>query len=268
VIKLEDELRKNWVDSRLTLAAKEGFTLVYDEFNRSRPEVNNVLLSTLEEKLLVLPPNNSRSEYIRVHPQFRAIFTSNPEEYCGVHATQDALLDRLVTLNMPDPEAETQTAILVEKIGITQEEAQTIVDIVMEFQQKTGTQKTLGLRSGLMIAKICHEHQIAIALNQEAFREVCEDILLSRTDLDLSAAHLVLNTLFDPQSAPPPTVTAPQPPQPAQQVYAFLHQSQGAKLSDIESAVGLNRVETVNILRHLMEQGKIRLNEERKYIAQ
>ncbi|MDJ1169355.1 gas vesicle protein GvpN [Roseofilum sp. BLCC_M154] len=268
VIKLEDELRKNWVDSRLTLAAKEGFTLVYDEFNRSRPEVNNVLLSTLEEKLLVLPPNNSRSEYIRVHPQFRAIFTSNPEEYCGVHATQDALLDRLVTLNMPDPEAETQTAILVEKIGITPEEAQTIVDIVMEFQQKTGTQKTLGLRSGLMIAKICHEHQIAIALNQEAFREVCEDILLSRTDLDLSAAHLVLNTLFDPEIAPPPTVTAPQPPQPAQQVYSFLHQSQGAKLSDIESAVGLNRIETVNILRHLMEQGKIRLNEERKYIAQ
>ncbi|MDJ1178039.1 gas vesicle protein GvpN [Roseofilum sp. BLCC_M91] len=276
VIKLEDELRKNWVDSRLTLAAKEGFTLVYDEFNRSRPEVNNVLLSTLEEKLLVLPPNNSRTEYIRVHAQFRAIFTSNPEEYCGVHATQDALLDRLVTLNMPDPEAETQTAILVEKIGITPEEAQTIVDIVMAFQQKTGNQKTIGLRSGLMIAKICHEHEIAIAINQEAFQEVCEDILLSRTDLDLSKANRVIQTLFDPQSLnaqsalPPPTpaVSAPEPPQPAQKVYSFLHQSQGAKLSDIESAVGLNRVETVNILRHLMEQGKIRLNEERKYIAQ
>jgi len=52
----------NWVDSRLTLAAKEGFTLVYDEFNRSRPEVNNVLLSLLEEKLLVLPPSNENME--------------------------------------------------------------------------------------------------------------------------------------------------------------------------------------------------------------
>ncbi|MCS6814907.1 MAG: AAA family ATPase, partial [Cyanobacteria bacterium] len=45
VVKLEDEVRQNWVDSRLTLACREGFTLVYDEFNRSRPEVNNVLLS-------------------------------------------------------------------------------------------------------------------------------------------------------------------------------------------------------------------------------
>ncbi|MEO1593156.1 MAG: AAA family ATPase, partial [Cyanobacteria bacterium J06632_22] len=51
VVKVEDELRQSWVDSRLTMACREGFTLVYDEFNRSRPEVNNVLLSALEEKL-------------------------------------------------------------------------------------------------------------------------------------------------------------------------------------------------------------------------
>lgn len=100
VVKVEDELRQNWVDSRLTLACREGFTLVYDEFNRSRPEVNNVLLSALEEKLLVLPPSNSRNEYLRVNPHFRAILTSNPEEYCGVHDTQDALMDRLITINI------------------------------------------------------------------------------------------------------------------------------------------------------------------------
>jgi gas vesicle protein GvpN len=62
VMKVEDELRQNWTDSRLTLACREGFTMVYDEFNRSRPEVNNVLLSALEEKLLVLPPSNNRAE--------------------------------------------------------------------------------------------------------------------------------------------------------------------------------------------------------------
>ena len=32
VMKVEDELRHNWIDSRLTLACREGFTLVYDEF--------------------------------------------------------------------------------------------------------------------------------------------------------------------------------------------------------------------------------------------
>jgi len=116
VMKVEDELRHNWIDSRLTLACREGFTLVYDEFNRSRPEVNNVLLSALEEKLLVLPPTQNRSEYIRVSPHFRAIFTSNPEEYCGVHGTQDALQDRLITINMPEPDELAQQQILTQKV--------------------------------------------------------------------------------------------------------------------------------------------------------
>ncbi|BAY27676.1 gas vesicle protein GvpN [Calothrix sp. NIES-2100] len=91
VVKVEDELRQHWVDARLTLACKAGFTLVYDEFNRSHPEVNNVLLSSTKESLLVLPTNQHRAEYIRVHPQFRAILTSNPQEYCGVHATVQKL---------------------------------------------------------------------------------------------------------------------------------------------------------------------------------
>ncbi|WP_287130826.1 AAA family ATPase, partial [Candidatus Cyanaurora vandensis] len=56
VMKMEDDLQQNWVDSRLTTACREGLTLVYDEFNRSRPEVNNVLLGALEEGLIVLPP--------------------------------------------------------------------------------------------------------------------------------------------------------------------------------------------------------------------
>ncbi|MFM6401071.1 AAA family ATPase, partial [Planktothrix sp.] len=64
VLKVEDELKHNWVDSRLTMACREGFTLVYDEFNRSRPEVNNVLLSALEEKILTLPPSSNQPEYL------------------------------------------------------------------------------------------------------------------------------------------------------------------------------------------------------------
>ena len=55
VIKTEEDMTQHWVSNRLTLACQEGLTLVYDEFTRSRPEANNVLLSVLEEKLLVLP---------------------------------------------------------------------------------------------------------------------------------------------------------------------------------------------------------------------
>jgi gas vesicle protein GvpN len=197
VVKVEDELRQNWVDSRLTLACREGFTLVYDEFNRSRPEVNNVLLSALEEKLLVLPPSNNRAEYIRVNSHFRAIFTSNPEEYCGVHDTQDALLDRLITINMPEPDELTQQEIAVQKTGIDRESALTIVRLVKTFRNRTGAEKSSGLRSCLMLAKICQEHGIVAITGNPEFRDVCQDILLSRAGMAFTESRQILWQLFN-----------------------------------------------------------------------
>lgn len=197
VVKVEDELRHNWVDSRLTLACREGFTLIYDEFNRSRPEVNNVLLSALEEKLLVLPPNSSRNEYIRVNPQFRAILTSNPEEYCGVHATQDALLDRLVTINIPEPDELTQQEIVIQKTGIDRESAVIIVQVVRSFRKRIEAEKSSGLRACLILAKVCHEHEILAMPENPDFRDICQDILLSRSNLSFETSTQLLWEVFN-----------------------------------------------------------------------
>ncbi|GAB1539015.1 gas vesicle protein GvpN [Scytonema sp. NUACC21] len=196
VVKMEDEFRESWVDSRLTTACREGFTLVYDEFNRSRPEVNNVLLSALEEKLLVLPAAANRQEYIRVHPEFRAIFTSNPEEYCGVHATQDALMDRLVTIDIPEPDETTQQEILVQKAGLARKSALVIVQLVKCFHQRTKNEKASGLRACLIIAKVCKNQNIPVDINSNDFRDICMDVLLSRSKLSLQESKLILQDLF------------------------------------------------------------------------
>ncbi|MGB3495004.1 MAG: gas vesicle protein GvpN [Elainellaceae cyanobacterium] len=215
VVKMEDEVRQNWVDSRLTMACREGFTLVYDEFNRSRPEVNNVLLSALEEKLLVLPPNSSRTEYIRVNPHFRAIFTSNPAEYCGVHATQDALLDRLITINMPEPDELTQQEILVQKTEIDREGAAFVVYLVKAFRLKAVTKDSSGLRACLMIAKVAHQHNIQVDPRDVDFRDLCQDILLARSGKSLNEATQVLwdllNTLKDQVPILEPQVMEAEP---------------------------------------------------------
>ncbi len=101
VLKTEEEMKSFWVDNRLTMACQNGDTLIYDEFNRSRPEANNAFLSVLSERILNLPRLRRSGEgYLEVHPNFTAIFTSNPEEYAGVHKTQDALLDRLITVHL------------------------------------------------------------------------------------------------------------------------------------------------------------------------
>ncbi|MBD2181958.1 gas vesicle protein GvpN [Planktothrix sp. FACHB-1355] len=196
VVKVEDEFRQSWVDARLTTACREGFTLVYDEFNRSRPEVNNVLLSVLEEKLLVLPPVAQQQEYIRAHPEFRVIFTSNPEEYCGVHEAQDALMDRLVTIDIPEPDELTQQEILVQKAGVTRAEGSVIVHLVKRFRERTQADKSSGLRASLIIGKVCHTQNITVAPTNADFRDICADVLLSRSKLPQSESISILGELF------------------------------------------------------------------------
>jgi len=182
VLKIEDDLRQSWVDSRLTMAAKEGFTLIYDEFNRSRPETNNALLGVLEEKLIALPPDSNQSDYVRVHPNFRAIFTSNPQEYAAVHPTQDALMDRVITIEVGEADVETEHLILTSRIGISSVQADAIIKVVRNFRKFTHQYKSSSLRACLMIAKICFEHNIPTISNSEDFRELCGDVLLSRLD--------------------------------------------------------------------------------------
>ena len=80
VLKTEEDMVKRWVDNRLTVACKHGFTLIYDEFTRSRPEANNILLSILQERVMDLPAGRGGAEpYLKVDPNFTALFTSNPE---------------------------------------------------------------------------------------------------------------------------------------------------------------------------------------------
>lgn len=200
VVKLEDEFRQYWVDARLTTACREGFTLVYDEFNRSRPEVNNVLLSALEERLLVLPSAAQQQEYIRAHPEFRVIFTSNPEEYCGVYETQDALMDRLITIDLPEPDELTQQEILVQKAGLARAKAGIIVNLVKQFRQRTQTDKSSGLRACLIIAKVCHSQNIPVVPTNDDFRDICKDVLVSRSKGTPSESISILWELFKKMS--------------------------------------------------------------------
>ena len=197
VLKVEDELKHNWIDSRLTLACKEGFTLIYDEFNRSRPEVNNVLLSVLEEKMLVLPPSQNQSEYIQVHPQFRVILTSNSEEWTGVHATQDALLDRVVTIGMGQPDISTEQNIVIQKTGINPLKAEVIIKLVRSVRERLETEDLGSLRSALMISKVCHDHDIPLGGKDSSFSDLCADILISRANLPRQEALKQLDEVLE-----------------------------------------------------------------------
>jgi gas vesicle protein GvpN len=183
VLKTEEDMNTLWVDNRLTTACANGNTLIYDEFNRSRPEANNALLSVLEERILNLPSlrRSGGEGYLEVHPNFRAIFTSNPEEYAGVHKTQDALMDRLITLNLGNFDRETEIEIGMSKSGLDREDAEVIVDIVRELRGIGVNNHRPTIRATIAIARILvHKHAHA-RLDNPVFQWVCHDVLTTET---------------------------------------------------------------------------------------
>lgn len=184
VLKIEEEATKEWVDNRLTVAVEQGYTLIYDEFTRSRPEANNVLLSVLQEGILDIPTGRDEGEgYIRVHPDFTALFTSNPEEYAGVHRAQDALRDRMITIDLEHFDRATEVAITASKSGLSRQDAESIVDVVRELRDSREYEFAPTVRGCIMVAKsvAVHKGKISVSKHDERFRQICLDIIASET---------------------------------------------------------------------------------------
>jgi len=165
----------------LTLAVKNGFTLIYDEFTRSRPEANNILLPILQERMMSTPSHNGDNSYLNVHPDFCAIFTSNPEEYAGVNRTQDALRDRMVTIDLDHFDYQTELQIVMAKSKLPFDEADKIVKIVRSLRVSGKTEFDPTIRGAIMIAKTLRVMGILPSRKNEKFRKICCDILTSET---------------------------------------------------------------------------------------
>lgn len=182
VLKTEEQMSSVWVDNRLTTACQNGDTLIYDEFNRSRPEANNALLSVLSEGILNLPKlGRFGVGYLEVHPSFRAILTSNPEEYAGVHKTQDALLDRLITVRVGTYDRGTEVKIIMAKSGIAQDDAEVIVDLVRELRGVGVNNHQPTIRACIAIARVLVHRGGHAVCNDPVFRWVSRDVLNTDT---------------------------------------------------------------------------------------
>lgn len=178
VVKTEEEVSATWQDNRLTTACRNGFTLIYDEFTRSRPEANNALLSVLEEKILNLPKLDRRTDgYMGVHANFRAIFTSNPEEYVGVHKTQDALLDRMITIQLGHFNRQTEVEIAMAKSGMSRREAEKVADIVRGMRILGVNAHRPTIRATIALAKVAVHCGAKISASDLTFRQICYDVL-------------------------------------------------------------------------------------------
>jgi nitric oxide reductase NorQ protein len=179
VLKTDESMTSQWVDNRLTTACQQGLTLIYDEFTRSKPEANNVLLSILAEGLLPLPTARGGENYLKVHPDFTAIFTSNPEEYAGVYRSQDALRDRMVTIELGNFDEETEVAITQAKSKLSLEDSQRIVSLVRKVRgAKSKHHLTPTVRGCIVLGKILNLKGREALYANNGFKQICLDILM------------------------------------------------------------------------------------------
>ena len=175
VLKVEEEVKPLWVGKALTEACQKGCTVVYDEFTRSRPEANNVLLSVLEERVLPL-----RGQDIPVHPDFRIIFTSNPADYAGVHGAQDALLDRMVTILLSGFDQDTEAAITQQRSGLPMAEVERIIALVRAFRDAGLKTSSASVRPAILISRILRVRGGHVYVGDTVFIQTCRDVLLSQ----------------------------------------------------------------------------------------
>lgn len=177
VYKRDESVTETWRDGRLLEAVKNGYTLVYDEFTRSQPSANNIFLSILEEGILPLYGTKLTEPFVRVHPEFAVIFTSNPDEYAGVYQTQDALLDRLITIFIDHKDFDREAAIVSEKLEMEKSKAKAITTLIAEIRKDCKYDKGPSLRASLMIARIASEGNIKVDGSDPGFQRLCIDIL-------------------------------------------------------------------------------------------
>lgn len=178
VVRTADDYSENWSDGWLAVSCKNGYTLVYDEFTRSRAEANNVLLSVLEEGVLVLPGVRGDASAVQVHPEFRAVLTSNPGEYVGVHQSPDALRDRLVTVHLDHFDPATELAIVRARSGLPEPDCRRVIDLVRTVRarvKKGGPQPSL--RAAVALAEVLDAAGLPVDFSDPAVAAYCQDIL-------------------------------------------------------------------------------------------
>jgi gas vesicle protein GvpN len=188
VTKTATQTRAAWRDSALTQALQKGHTLVYDEFTRAPASANNALLSALEERVLILSNPARQERYVRAHPEFRAIFTSNPDEYAGVNAAPDALFDRMVTFDLGFASESAEAGVIARRTGLAPQDAAVVARLVRALRDECDGVNPVSLRTAILIGRLVAALKARARPEDERFVQICLDVLEARARGHAAAA--------------------------------------------------------------------------------
>lgn len=176
----ESHMRYEWAHSILADAMEQGHTLIYDEFTRSSAKANGILLSVLEEGVLVSTNQVNARSFLQAHPEFRIILTSNPHDYAGVNATPDALVDRMVTFNLNAYSVETRVGVVAARTGLPGPLSARIVRLVDALQAGSDDANRCSMRAAILVARIAATRLRSGTLSDALLAQISADVLNGR----------------------------------------------------------------------------------------
>lgn len=123
----------------LVQAMEMGALLVVDELNAGTPECMFLFHSLLDDERKVTLPNG---EVIFPHPEFRFFATMNPE-YEGTKSVNRAFIDRFALSLFIEPmDAKKEEDFIIQKVGLTPEDAHNMMLFSTAFRKVYAEQKT------------------------------------------------------------------------------------------------------------------------------
>jgi nitric oxide reductase NorQ protein len=177
ILRMDEAAKSIGEEDRLASACQHGHTLVYDDFTRSSAEANGVLNSVLGEGILHLSSRSRPAQpYLRVHPGFHLILTSNPQEASLNHG-HNVLLDRVVTVRLDPYSLKAEVAIVAAKARLPVEEVQRVVDLVRMLRVVSEHGDRPSIRASISIARVLAQLGAKARYNDDTFRWVCRDVL-------------------------------------------------------------------------------------------
>jgi hypothetical protein len=98
-------------------------------------------------------------------------------EYAGVHRAQDALLDRVITVELGHYDRDTEIGITMSRSGVNQRVATRIVDLVRLCRIEGRTPHYPTIRACIAIARVLSHRGADAAITDPIFLWACCDIL-------------------------------------------------------------------------------------------
>jgi MoxR-like ATPase len=183
---------ESFLTGPLVQAMREGAVLFINELNRMPESVQNVLLPTLDEGLVVLP----RIGEVRAAPGFQVVATQNPVEYIATGHLSEALKDRFEHILLLYQGEEEEREIVRRRTGCADEELiRTAVSVVRHTRANPSFRKGASVRAATSIVSIAQRlaesdgrHDAAARLRQAALAALATRVeLRDEEDGDLAA---------------------------------------------------------------------------------